>query len=80
MNSGADTLRDWLKRRSLNQSEAAKLLGFTEVYLSQILNGHRKPALANAVKIEKHTGIPVESWLSESGDDDAEIPANVAHS
>lgn len=80
MNSGADTLRDWLKRRSLNQSEAAKLLGLNEVYLSQILNGHRKPALANAVKIEKFTGIPVEMWLSEQGGDDAEIAANISHS
>ncbi len=63
MKSGADQLRDWIRRRSMNQHEAAELLGVTDVFLSQLLNGHRQPGLANAINIERTTGIAVESWL-----------------
>ena len=47
----------------MNQHEAAQLLGITDVFLSQLVNGHRQPGLANAISIERHTGISVESWL-----------------
>lgn len=63
MNSGPAQLRDWMNRRRVNQRETASLLGMTEVFVSQILNGHRQPGLANAINIERTTGIPVESWL-----------------
>ena len=63
MKSGPDQFRDWLERRGVNQREAAELLSITDVFVSQILNNVRTPGLANAVKIERLTGIPVESWL-----------------
>jgi transcriptional regulator with XRE-family HTH domain len=63
MKFGRDQLRDWIERRQVNQREAAELLSITDVFLSQILNNVRTPGLANAVKIERLTGIPVESWL-----------------
>ncbi len=63
MPSGPEHLRDWMRRRDMNQREAAALLGITEVYLSQLLNGHRQPGLPNAIKIERITGIAVEGWL-----------------
>lgn len=63
MKSGRERLRDWLGRSKVNQREAAELLGFTEVFLSQILNGVRRPGLENAVRIEDVTGIAAESWL-----------------
>ena len=62
MLSGPDHLRDWMARRSVNQSKAAELLDISTVYLSQILNGVRQPGLNNALKIERLTGIPCESW------------------
>lgn len=71
MQSGIEHLRDWMRRRSVNQTEAAAIFEVTDVFLSQILNGHRKPGLANAINFERHTGIPVESWLlpDVSGDE-----------
>lgn len=63
MISGPDQLRDWLERRKVNQRVAADMLGITEVFLSQLLNNKRTPGLANAINIERTTGIPVESWL-----------------
>jgi transcriptional regulator with XRE-family HTH domain len=72
MVSGSEQLRDWMRRREVNQREASELLGITDVFLSQILNGHRQPGLANAINIERKAGISVESWLltdiSESTD------------
>ena len=39
------------------------MLGLDHTYLSQILSGRRRPGLVNSVKIERVTGIVVESWL-----------------
>ena len=63
MISGPEQLRDWMRRREVNQREASNLLGVTDVFVSQILNGQRQPGLANAINIERITGISVESWL-----------------
>lgn len=74
MQSGRERLRDWIDRSKVNQREAAVILGMSDVFLSQILNGVRTPGLDNAVKIEQVTGIAVESWLLNkvSRDDDNE--------
>lgn len=74
MQSGRERLRAWIDRSKFNQRQAAELLQFTEVFLSQILNGTRRPGLENAIHIEDVTGISVESWLRSdiSETDDAE--------
>jgi len=64
MADGRDALRKWQEKRGFNQREMADVLGFHETYVCQILKGNRFPALANAVRIERVTGIPVESWLA----------------
>jgi plasmid maintenance system antidote protein VapI len=63
MQSGREHLRDWIQRRGVNQAEAAAILGVHDVFVSQILSGVRGVGLANAVKFERLTGIPAESWL-----------------
>lgn len=63
MQSGRARLREWIKRSECNQLQAAEILGFTPVFVSQILSGIRKPGLTNAIKIEQVTGISVESWV-----------------
>lgn len=68
MGSGVEQLKDWIARRGFNQTQAAEYLGFDNPYLSQLINGKRSPGLANAVKIEEKTGIPVEAWLIEVDD------------
>ena len=72
MVSGSEQLRDWMDRRTVNQRAAAELLGITEVFLSQLVNAKRQPGLANAIKIERMTGISVESWLLTGVNESAE--------
>ncbi len=78
MQHGRDRLRDWIERSRLKQYEAAAVLGMSDVFLSQILNGVRTPALENAVKIERVTGVSVESWLLKHVSDDDEVAVAAA--
>lgn len=68
MKTGADQLRDWISRRFPNSSkpqrDAADHFGWTEKYISLLVNGKQTPGLPNAVKIEDETGIPVETWVA----------------
>lgn len=73
MQPGREQLRDWMRRRGVNQREAAVLLSLNEVHYSQILNGHRQPGLANAIRIEQRTGISVESWALSEVSEPAEL-------
>jgi transcriptional regulator with XRE-family HTH domain len=63
MQSGPQRLREWIERSKCTDAKAAEILGVHKVFLSQILNGTRKPGLANAINIEQVTGIAVESWV-----------------
>lgn len=63
MLTGRTQLREWISRRCDSDREAARILDLDHTFLSQLLNGHRSPGLANAVKIERVTGISVEAWL-----------------
>ena len=60
---GPDALWDWMERRGLDQRETAQLLGIHFVSLNQILHGDRRPGLAIAMRIERHTGINPGVWL-----------------
>ncbi len=83
MPSGSQQLRQWIDRRGVNQREAAGLLGLNEVVLSQLLSGKRQPGLANAIRIERVTGISVESWLqselSDASSDASADPRKAKH-
>jgi plasmid maintenance system antidote protein VapI len=69
MKPGAAQLRDWMDRRALNQRETAELFGWDETFISQLVNRRRVPGLTNAIRIERETGIPVESWVSSARDE-----------
>lgn len=75
---GSEQLRAWIDRRCESDREASRLLGLDHTYLSQILNGHRTPGLANSIKIERVTGIPVEAWVPT--DDGKSDPVGVSPS
>jgi transcriptional regulator with XRE-family HTH domain len=60
---GRRRLATWLERSRLNQRQAARLFGVHHTHVNQILKGRRVPGLANAVVIERVTGIPVGAWL-----------------
>jgi transcriptional regulator with XRE-family HTH domain len=61
--AGATALWDWMERRGLNQREAAKVLELHFMSLNQYLHGHRRPGLAAALRIERHTGLPAGIWM-----------------
>ncbi len=66
-----------MERRGFKQSEAAAFIGIDATYLSQVLNEVRTPGLSNALRIERHTGIAVESWASSAFGDLADVaPVN----
>ena len=64
MDSGAAQLTDWLRRRGFTQADAARYLEFDAPYVSVLVSGARTPGLANAIKLERLTGIPVEAWAA----------------
>lgn len=63
---------DWMKRRGFNAKETADYFGWDFTFISKIVRGHRCPGLANAVAIERKTGIPVEAWVSSRRDTPSE--------
>jgi transcriptional regulator with XRE-family HTH domain len=75
MQSGAEQLRDWMRRRGFSQRQAAEYFGWDETFISKLTTEtahQRKPGLANAIKIERETGIPVEAWVSTEVDESNE--------
>lgn len=69
MQSGAALLRAWIDRSGYRtQANVASAWGFSEAFLSTLVNGKRTPSLNNAVRIEQLTGIPVQSWSSSADD------------
>lgn len=72
MQSGADQIKDWMRRRGFTQADAARYLEFDEPYVSVLATGKRTPGLENAIHLERLTGIPVEAWSSTDLDESAE--------
>lgn len=80
MQSGAEQLRDWMARRwpesSRPQRDTAEYLGWDETFVTKVVNGVRYPGLANAIMLERKTGIPVEAWVSTELDKAGEADTN----
>ena len=72
MQLGPEQFKEWMRRARMTQSDAGRYLGVSESLISNIVNGKYRPGLTVAIKIERHTGIPVEAWnaseLEESDD------------
>lgn len=61
-------MRDWMRRRGFNQSDAARYLGWDQGNISVVLAGKRTLGLETALRIERLTGIPVEAWSAQETD------------
>ena len=61
--SGAERLEEYRLKHGYKQYELADLIDVHEAYLSQLLDGKRRPGLPTSMRIERVTGIPAESWL-----------------
>lgn len=64
-----------MRRRGFTQADAARFLEFNQPYLSGLLDGSKSPGLANAIHIERLTGISVEAWASELSESHDRQPA-----
>jgi transcriptional regulator with XRE-family HTH domain len=62
MQSGAQQLAEWIRRRSEKKREIAELFGISAGYLSMFLSGERAPGREVALRIYEFTGIPVGAW------------------
>lgn len=80
MLSGPEQFKDWMRRRGFTQADACRYLQFDEPYLSGLLTGRRSPGLANAIHIERLTGISVEAWASALDEEADRQPAGAAKS
>lgn len=58
-----------MRRRGFTQADAARYLETDEPYISVLLSAKRSPGLANAIRLERLTGIPVEAWASTELDE-----------
>lgn len=63
MQSGRELLAEYQDRTHRKQFELAQYLSLTPAHLSQIMSGKRSPGLPTALRIERLTGVPAESWL-----------------
>lgn len=61
-----EQLKAWLQRSKLSQNALAAELGVVAPILSNWLTGKRRPTLAQAVRIEDKTGVPIRSWMLSS--------------
>lgn len=82
MQSGQEQFRNWIERRFPNsprkQRDAAEYFGWDETFIAKLLADppqQRKPGLINAIVIERHTGIPVEAWVSTELDETERVGA-----
>lgn len=55
-----EPLIKYLKESGLKQTQLARMLDVSDVTVSNIVKGKRKPGFALAVKIEAVTGVPME--------------------
>lgn len=65
MSLGRRNLKIWIKRSLLQRQQVAALLGISKPYMSQILNGDRRPSLELLLLIAEQTGVPVGSWAEK---------------
>jgi transcriptional regulator with XRE-family HTH domain len=63
--TGPEQLEAHLKRRKLTFRALAAELGVSASLVFMWTSGERKPGLANALVLEKVTGIPARAWVAK---------------
>ncbi|WP_295828961.1 HigA family addiction module antitoxin [uncultured Microbacterium sp.] len=56
-------LAEWLEETSTTQQEAANRLGFSRKHVNEIVNGRAPVTSETALRLERLTGIPADSWV-----------------
>lgn len=60
--SGREQVREYIRRRRITQKSLAVELGIHEATLSAILQGHDRPSLSLAARLEDITGVPARAF------------------
>jgi transcriptional regulator with XRE-family HTH domain len=61
-----ERVRTFLKKVRRSQTSLARELGVSRVHLCNVLNGHDKPSLDLAARLEAVTKVPAGSWARRS--------------
>lgn len=56
-------LGEWIDEQDLSQQRVAELVGCSRKQVNEIVNGRAPVTSDTAVRLERLTGIPVDSWL-----------------
>lgn len=75
-------LQTYLDQAEISRARAAAFFGISEPYLSQLINGRRRPSGMLAARIEHATGgqVPASSWFgARAGGDPAQIFPAIHH-
>jgi transcriptional regulator with XRE-family HTH domain len=59
-----DSLADYIARSGDTQERLAERLGISQAHISRLVKGEHLPRVSLAIKIARHTGIPLESFLA----------------
>jgi transcriptional regulator with XRE-family HTH domain len=59
-------LKDYMRRKRLKQKDLAKKIGISQSFLSLIANGKANPSLVVAARIERISGIPPATFISNA--------------
>lgn len=55
------SIQEWMAATGTNQQQLAKEIGISEPHLSNILSKSRRCSLYVALKLSKHTNVPIET-------------------
>lgn len=59
------SLAEWQKRRDISGAQAARKIGISEMFYSELLRGVKNPSLKMLDKISQATGLAVKDLISE---------------
>ena len=58
-------LAEWQRRKDISGAQAARKIGISEMFYSELLRGVKNPSLKMLDKISKETGLAVKDLISE---------------
>mgnify|MGYP000993997448 FL=1 len=56
-------LGEWIDEQDLSQQRVAELMGCSRKQVNEIVNGRAPVTSDTAIRLERLTGIPTDSWL-----------------
>jgi len=60
-----EKLKALIKQRDVKQEELAEAVGITPIYLSYVINGHKKPSFELVVKLARYLNVYVDDLIVE---------------